>query len=110
MRTQVLAVLTLALLFILPAMVMAVDLNQSISPQDKATFDQILAPVMKVYNLVKYIASAIAAIALLIAGITYMVSGNDPRSRDNAKNMAMYIIIGLIVILAAPMIVNLLIG
>ena len=65
--------------------VVAVDFNQTISAQDKATFDHILEPVMKVYNLVKYIASVIAVVILLFAGITYMTSGSDPGKREKAK-------------------------
>lgn len=91
-------------------LVAAVDFNQTISDQDKATFDHILEPVMKVYNLVKYVASVIAVVILLFAGITYMTSGSDPGKREKAKNMAMYVIIGLFVIWAAPMVVNFIIG
>lgn len=91
-------------------LVLAMDFNQTISTQDKATFDQILAPVMKVYNLVKYVATALAVVVLLFAGITYITSGNDPAKREQAKNMAMYVIIGLIVIWAAPLVVNFIVG
>ena len=41
--------------------VLAVDFNQPISTQDKATFDQILTPVMKIYNMAKYFSTAITA-------------------------------------------------
>jgi len=88
----------------------AADLNQQPSAQDQATFDQILTPVMKIYNLVKYVASALAGIALLGAGITYMTSGSDPKKRDNAKSMTMYVLIGLAVVWAAPLVVNLIVG
>ena len=74
---------------------------------DKAKFDQVLQPVFMVYNLVKYIASAVAALFLLFAGMTYMTAGSDPGKREKAKNMAMYVIIGLIVIWAAPIVVTL---
>jgi len=97
--------LVLAVLFVAPN-VIAVDFEDDISDEDKATFDQILEPVLKVYNLVKYAASVIAVLVLLFAGITYMTSGSDPRKRDNAKNMATYVVIGLFVIWAAPMVVN----
>jgi type IV secretory pathway VirB2 component (pilin) len=90
--------------------VLAVDFNQDISSQDKATFDQILQPVMKVYNLVKYTATVLAVVVLLFAGITYMLSGSEPGKREKAKNMAMYVIIGLIVIWAAPLVVNFILG
>ncbi len=106
---KLLALFVLTLVLISPV-VLAVDFNQQPSAEDKATFDQILQPVMKVYNLVKYAATVIAVIVLLFAGISYMTSGADPKKRDTAKSMAMYVVIGLIVIWAAPIIVNFIIG
>ena len=85
---------------------MAIDFSNEISAEDKATFDQILEPVMKVYDLVKYTATAIAVIVLLFAGISYMVSGYDPKKRDESKHMAGYVVIGLCIIWAAPLVVN----
>ena len=87
-------------------LVLAVNFNQTISAQDKQTFDSILSPVMKIYNFVKYTATVLAVMVLLFAGITYIISGSDPAKREQAKNMAMYVIIGLVVIWAAPLIVN----
>jgi len=77
------------------------------SSGDTSTFDQILQPVWKVYNFVKYIATAIAAIFLVFAGITYMMSGSDVMKRENAKHTIAYVIVGLIVIWAAPFVVQL---
>jgi type IV secretory pathway VirB2 component (pilin) len=74
---------------------------------DIGTFDQILQPVWKVYSFVKYIATAIAAIFLVFAGITYMTSGSDMMKRENAKHMIAYVVVGLIVIWAAPFVVQL---
>ncbi len=105
MKKQIIAVLILAMFFIMP-IVMAVEFDTEPSDADKATFDQILEPIMKIYNLVKYVASAIAGLALLFAGVTYMISGSDPKKRDNAKAMAMYVVIGLVVIWAAPLVVQ----
>lgn len=84
------------------------DLNAPLAPEDKAQFDQILSPVLKIYNLVKYACTVLAAIFLLYAGITYMTSGDDPRKRDTAKSIATYVIIGLFIIWAAPLLTNLL--
>lgn len=106
---KAIAILAIIALVAMP-MVMAYDFNQQPSDADKATFDQILQPVMKIYNLVKYVASAIAAIAIFFAGVTYMTSGSDPKKRDNAKSMAMYVVIGLVVIWAAPLVVNLIVS
>jgi len=64
---------------------------------------------MKIYNFVKYISSVVAAIFLLYAGITYMTSGGDPKQRDQAKSIAGYVVIGLMIIWAAPIIVGVLV-
>jgi len=82
------------------------DFDQPISSEDKATFDQILEPVMKIYNLVKYSATVLAVLVLLFAGLNYMTAGSNPGKREQAKNMVMYVVIGLVVIWVAPLIVN----
>ena len=112
MNKKIYSIIGLVLLVAMFALnfVVALDFNQTISPQDKATFDSMLSPVMKVYNMIKYFASAIAVVVLLFAGITYIMSGNDPAKREQAKNMAMYVVIGLIVIWLAPLIVNFIVG
>ena len=111
MQKTSLAITAMLFMIMSPMLVAAaVDLNQQPNAQDQATFDQILSPVMKIYNLVKYIASALAGIALLFSGITYMTSGSDPKKRDNAKGMTMYVLIGLTVIWAAPFVVSLIVG
>lgn len=84
-------------------------LDDEISDEDREKFDEILEPIMKIYNFIKYIASVVAAIFLLFAGISYMTSGTDPKKRDQAKSIATYVIIGLIIIWATPMIISLLV-
>ena len=96
-------VLSLALLGV-------VFLLQLVSAADSSTYDQILQPVQAVYDLVKYAVTIIAGLVLLFAGITYVPSGSDPGKREKAKNMIMYVIIGLAVIWAAPYIVDLVLG
>ena len=86
------------------------SLDTTVSDEDKAKFDQVLTPVTKIYNFIKYAASLVAAIALLFAGVNYMFSGDDIRKRETSKHMAAYVLIGLAVIWAAPFVVNLLIG
>ena len=110
MRGQILAVSALFLIVFQMSLINAVDYGQNISTEDKATFDKILEPVMKIYNLIKYIASTIAVLVLLFAGVNYIVSGSDPKKRESAKSMAMYVIIGLVIIWAAPLVVQFVIG
>ena len=79
-------------------------------PGDTTAFNEILEPVFKIYNFAKYAATVIAVLVLLFAGISAMTSGGDPGKREMAKNMAMYVIFGLIIIWAAPLVVNLIVG
>lgn len=110
-RAIVLLMAVLGLLFL--PLVLAegdnADLDTDITNEDKEKFDEILQPVVKIYNFIKYIATIVAAIFLLFAGISFMTSGDDPKKRDQAKSIATYVIVGLLVIWAAPFIVNFLI-
>ncbi len=85
------------------------DVDTEITPEEQERFDEILEPVVKIYNFVKYIATVVAVIILAIAGISFMTSGADPRKRDTAKGMATYVVLGLLIIWAAPLIVGFLI-
>lgn len=105
MKKQILALALLASIMAFP-LVSADPFNQTISPEDQATFDHILEPVLKIYNLVKYVATFIAVIVLLLAGANYIMSGSDPQKREGAKSMVMYVLIGLVIIWAAPLVVS----
>lgn len=97
---------------VLPAVFLSLFLLQLflVSAADTATFDEILKPIQAIYDLVKYAVTIIAGLILLFAGITYITSGADAGKRERAKNMVMYVIIGLAVIWAAPFIVKLVLG
>ncbi len=94
-----------ALLVLLPV-VLAANFTQPINATDQATYDQILSPVMKVYSFVKYAATVLAVLFLVFAGVTFILSGNDQGKRDQAKNWAGYIVIGLAIIWVAPIVVG----
>lgn len=104
-----LAITLIVMLLALPV-VFAVDFDQEISEEDKATFDGILEPVMKIYSFVKYAATVLAVLFLLFAGVTFIMSGNDQAKREQAKMTATYIVIGLGVIWVAPLVVGYLVG
>lgn len=80
------------------------------SAATQSDFEEILKPLTTIYALIKYAATVVAGLVMLIAGITYISSGSDPGKRESAKNMVMYVIIGLIVIWAAPFVVDLILG
>jgi len=97
------------LLLIAMPFVLADDIPKP-TTDDKEQFDQILTPVVKIYQFVQYASTIIGALIFLISGIVYMTSGHDPKQRDTAKNMATYVIIGLVLIWAAPFIVKVIVG
>jgi len=96
--------LTITPILLLLFLVLQLSLVLASSESD---FEEILQPLMTIYNLVKYAATIIAGLVMLFAGITYISSGSDPGKREKAKNMVMYVIVGLAVIWAAPFIVDL---
>jgi hypothetical protein len=87
----------------------AIDLSETLSSDDEDAFDEILEPVMDIYNFVKYIATAVAALVLVGAGIVFMFSGSSPGKREMAKGMVMYVVIGLVIIWIAPLMVDFLV-
>ena len=110
MKLQNLLINVLVLMaFVVPG-AMAVDLDTEPTAEEKGQVDEILNPLMKIYNLVKYSATAIAALMLMFAGISYMSSGNDPKKRDTSKSMASFVIIGMVLIWATPALIGFLIG
>ena len=73
-------------------------------------YDEILQPIQNVYDFVKYAVTVIACLVLIFAGYTFITSGSDPKKKDSAKNMIMYVVIGLAIIWAAPLLVTLVLG
>ena len=61
-------------------------------------------------NITYFAAAIIAVITIVIAGIMYSVSSGDQTKIGHAKNMIIFAVAGLIVILSAAAITNLVIG
>ena len=81
-----------------------------ISAASNDDYEEIMKPLETIYDLTKYAATLIAGLVMLFAGITYITSGSEPGKREKAKNMIMYVLIGLMVIWAAPFVVKLILG
>lgn len=71
-----------------------------------ASVSDITAPVTKIYDLIKNVVSVLGIIAITVAGAMYMFSGSNIQSRENAKSMVSYAIIGLVLVWVAPLVVN----
>jgi len=104
-KQRTLKILPLAIILLL--VVIQIGMVMAATQED---YEQILEPLTTVYDLVKYAATIVAGLVMLFAGITYISSGSDPGKREKAKNMVMYVIVGLIVIWAAPFVVDLILG
>ncbi len=66
----------------------------------------ITAPVTKIYDAIKGIVTVLGMIAITVAGAMYMFSGSNIQSRENAKSMVSYAVVGLVLVWVAPLIVN----
>ena len=73
---------------------------------DTTAIDGILAPVNKIYDLLKAVVSVAGIIALTAAGAMYMFSGSNIQTRENAKMMVSYAVVGLVLVWVAPLIVG----
>ena len=112
MKKILMLVLVLALL-LLPNVIattpQTAGVTTTITAAEKSKFDQILKPIYKIYGFAKYISTIVAAVMLLYAGISFMTSANDPKKRDTAKTIAGFVVMGLIIIWATPLIISLLV-
>lgn len=95
-----------ALLLLVTISFVNAELENTLSEEDKSTFDSILMPVTKIYNFVKYAATTIAVLYLIFVGIVFITAGTDQQKRENAKVQANYIVLGLIIIWIAPLVVQ----
>ncbi|UTX51360.1 hypothetical protein KI440_00105 [Candidatus Saccharibacteria bacterium TM7i] len=69
--------------------------------------DSVLTNVL---NIVYFLAGAVAVIVIIVAGLMYTISGGDAGRITRAKNMILYSVVGLIIVLAAFAITNFVIG
>jgi type IV secretory pathway VirB2 component (pilin) len=99
--------LFLLLLIVAPIALADVDFNQDLTQDEKDQVDAILAPVMKVYNVIKYTATVIGVLVIVFAGITFITSSGDRLKKEKAKHMGIGVVVGLIVIWVAPLVVKL---
>lgn len=63
-----------------------------------------------ILNLTYYVAGAIAVIVIISAGIFYVISSGDPGRVTKAKNLLLYSVVGLIIVMSAFVITNFVIG
>ena len=103
---KLISVMLLLLIVASPLVLAEIDFDQGLTPDEEDQIDSILAPVLKVYNFIKYAATIIGVLVLVFAGITFVTSGGEQGKKERAKNMATGVVIGLIIIWVAPLVVK----
>lgn len=61
-------------------------------------------------NIAYFVAGIVAVIVIIVAGLSFVVSGNNPATVTKAKNAILYAVIGIVVILSAFVITQFVIG
>jgi len=78
------------------------NIAQTLSSQDvnipNGSADQVLAAGL---NIAYLVGGIIAVIVIIIAGFTLVTNGGEPEAIKKAKNMILYAVIGLVVIMVA---------
>jgi len=104
MRSSVLKIIIVLFLFniILPLRTQAVTIT---NPAEWTTFQELIDAIL---NFIFYVGVVIFPIMAVIAGFLFLSSGGDPSKIKKAKDILLYSIIGLLIILLAKGIISML--
>lgn len=86
---------------------LAVNINADKLNIPKIEGSQVLANGL---NVAYFVAGVMAVIVIIVAGLSFVTSGNDPAAVTKAKNSILYAVIGIVVILSAFVITQYVIG
>lgn len=89
-----------------PVSAASYQFDNNINSQDQQAINQMLAPVNRVYNALRIASIAIATLVLLFAGLLYVTSQGDVSQKEKAKNVISYVVIGLLIVVIAPSVVQ----
>ncbi len=103
---NVLILVILQLFLTLSPVVATPNFNTPLDPSDEQALDQILSPVMRIYNAIKYVATVVGVLMMVFAGVNFMTAGGEIVKKERAKLTAVGVIVGLVVIWAAPLVVQ----
>lgn len=80
-----------------------IRLAQTLKPSDVPNIPQISGDsgIASILGIVYFVAGIVGVIVIIIAGFVYTTSGGDAAAVKKAKNMILYAVVGIIVILLA---------
>lgn len=68
--------------------------------------EQICDTLQNIYDLLLYIASGVAAVMIVIMGVSWITSAENSKARTAAKEAVIHVIVGLIVVSIAVVLVE----
>jgi len=74
--------------------------------QNPLCWDTIEEVIEGIINFIFWVALAIAPIMIIVAGFFFLTSGGNPDKIRTAKNMILYTVIGLVIVLLAKGIIS----
>jgi len=90
------------------------DFVSNLQTIEMPTKEEMLSPVLSFFcslaDLMIYISGALGILAVVLAGIKWLSSSDDPGARKQAKQIIVAVFIGLILVLLAKSIVELLLA
>lgn len=85
-----------------------------VSPASGTIVDQIVSPMItticKIYCVINSIAGGLAALVITISGLKWVGSAEDPGVRKQAKDTIIHALIGMLIIIIATNLVELITG
>jgi hypothetical protein len=109
MRSSVLKIIVVLFLFniIFPLRTQAVTFPNPFCPPASPTCNTTFADIIdKIINFILYVGAAIFPIMASIAGFLFLSSGGDPSKVKKAKDILLYSVIGLFIVLLARGIIS----
>ncbi len=88
-------ILLISLLLSLPIVVLAVEFQ---NPLEYETFGELIDAIIK---FIFYIAVVIAPLMIIIGAFYILTAGGDPKKIGTGKNIIIYTLVGLVIILLA---------
>lgn len=86
-----------------------IDLDNSISAEDKELAQQVIAPIWRIFNIARVIISLLSVLSILVAGIKYIAGSLDTHQTEGAKKLLTGVLVGNALLWLGPLILMLII-
>lgn len=81
------------------------DVCKSVQSQNGSGQNPLFKILKTVIDIISLIIGIASVIVIIIAGLQFIISGNDPQSVERSRNMLLYAVVGIVVAVMAQSIV-----